>query len=407
MNFLNSASANITNEERKILEMIDPQEVTELLQTLIQARSDFPPGDTREITRIISEKFASAEVTHEIAAKKEHQPNLLAFLGDVNAQPCLVYHAHLDTVASGHPASWTLDPFSGEIRNGMIYGRGAGDDKGSAAAQIMALITLKRAKVRMAGCLQAALVSAEESGANEGTVWLRDTGRLKPDYLVVGEQTMNRVAIAERVACGIDLTVFGKAAHGAMPWAGDNAVLKMAGVLTWLNKKLFPVYNARVHPYLPRPTLNFGKISGGISWSIVPESCKVEMDRRLLPGETREMAMDEIRTLLDEYAETVEPLKYELFTQGEVAPNIETSPEDPFAVLAEKTLRDLTGETLGFGGYAQTSDGRWFAGKGIPIIIFGPSDPAVAHGPDERISIDQLVEATRFLTLLALRQLKK
>ena len=108
----------------------------------------------------------------------------------------------------------------------IVYGRGAGDDKGSVAAQIMALVALARASVNLNGCLQLAIVADEESGGLEGTVWLRDLGKLKPDLLVIGEQTNNQVAIAERVACGIDLTVFGKSTHGAMPWAGENAVLK-------------------------------------------------------------------------------------------------------------------------------------------------------------------------------------
>jgi acetylornithine deacetylase/succinyl-diaminopimelate desuccinylase-like protein len=129
------------------------------------------------------------------------------------------------------------------------------------------------------------------------------------------------------------------------------------------------------------------------------------MDRRLIPGETREMAMQEIRQALDEFAERVEPLRYELFSAGEVAANIDTPPDDPFVVLAQRALGDLCGQPRPLTGYAQTSDGRWFARDGIPIIIFGPSDPEVAHAADEHVSIDQLVEATRFLSLLALRWL--
>jgi acetylornithine deacetylase/succinyl-diaminopimelate desuccinylase-like protein len=151
--------------------------------------------------------------------------------------------------------------------------------------------------------------------------------------------------------------------------------------------------------------LNIGKIEGGIQWSIVPERCKVEMDRRLLPGETREMAMAEIRKALDEFAEQVEPLNYELFSTGEVAANINTPPEDAFVMLANQALYDLCGEPRPLTGYVQTSDGRWFARDRIPIILFGPSDSAVAHAADEHVDIDQLVEATQFLTLLAMRYL--
>jgi acetylornithine deacetylase/succinyl-diaminopimelate desuccinylase-like protein len=168
-----------------------------------------------------------------------------------------------------------------------------------------------------------------------------------------------------------------------------------------------PKLAAKSHPYLPPATLNVGKIQGGLQWNIVPETCKVEMDRRLLPGETREAAMEEIRELLVEYNDTVEPLKFELFSAGKVAPNINTSPDEPFVRCAQKTLQAVTGQLDELTGYAQTSDGRWFASDGFPIIIFGPGDPVLGHATDEYITADQLVEATRFLTLFAMRWLSQ
>lgn len=401
-----ASNANLSAFEKSVLESIDTNEIVELLQAMIQKRSDYPPGDTREVIQVAAEKLASGGLTPRILAKEEVQPNLIAEFGSGEEGPCLTYHAHVDTVQAGDFSRWKTDPFSGEVIDGSVYGRGAGDDKGSAAVQIMAMVTLARAKAALKGKLQLALVSAEESSAHEGTLFLRDEQYIKPDFLLIGEQTHNQIAIAERVACGIDLTVFGKSAHGAIPSAGDNAILKMARVLIYLRQKLFPIFYGKIHPYLPRPTLNIGKIQGGISWSMVPESCKVDMDRRLLPGETREMAMQEIRMILDEYNEIVEPLKYELFSQGEVAPNIETPAYDPFVQAASHALTDLTGDRRDLIGYVQTSDGRWFVRQGIPIVIFGPSDPEVAHAPNEHVSIEQLVEATRFLTLLALRQLQ-
>ena len=406
MNRKMSAPGQQSTFEQQVLGLIDQAELAGFLQALIRQRSDHPPGDCRAAIEVVAQKLVGAGVGYEVKAQTELQPSLLATLGK-GQSPTLMYHAHIDTVPAGELELWSVDPFGGEIRDGRIYGRGAGDDKASVAAQVMAQVTLVRAGVSLAGCLQVAVVADEESGGLAGTKWLHDAGVLAPDYLVVGEQTNNQVAIGERVACGIDLTVFGRSTHGAIPWAGENAVLKAARALTWLQDRLFPKLQAKAVPYLPPPTLNVGKIRGGIQWSIVPERCKVEMDRRLIPGETREMAMAEIRALLDEFNETVEPLRYELFSAGEVAPNINSSPDDPFVVIANEVLAAASGEKRGLTGYAQTSDGRWFAGDGIPIIIFGPSDPAVAHATDEHVSIDQLTEATRFLTLLALRWLKK
>ncbi|HEX7974406.1 MAG TPA: M20 family metallopeptidase [Anaerolineales bacterium] len=393
--------------EARVLEQIDPDETVELLQTLIRQRSDFPPGDSRAAIATVATKLAQAGVETEILARKEHQPNLLARLGSEDQSPALMFHAHIDTVPSGDLSRWSVDPFGGELKGRKVYGRGAGDDKSSVVAQLMAILALARAGAPLRGRLLLAAVSDEESGGEQGTHWLHQEGKLRTDALVVGEQTNNRVAIAERVACGIDLTIFGKSAHGAMPWAGENAVLKAARALTWLQDHLFPRLQARSHPYLPPATLNIGKIQGGIQWSIVPERCKIEMDRRLLPGETREMAMAEIRETLDAYIAQVEPLSYELFSSGEVAANINTPPGDPFVVVAQAALREACGEDRPLTGYVQTSDGRWFARDGIPIILFGPSDPAVAHAADEYVPVDQVVEASRYLALLALRWLNR
>ena len=117
--------------------------------------------------------------------------------------------------------------------------------------------------------------------------------------------------------------------------------------------------------------------------------------------------MDELKESLDEYHHAVEDLAYELFSTGEVAANIETPPDDPFAALAHQALADLTGSSRPYTGYALTSDGRWFARDGIPIIIFGPGDPVLAHSTNEFIEIDQLIEATQFYTLLAARFLNQ
>lgn len=394
--------------EKHILDSIEESEVVELLQTIIQQRSDFPPGDCRAAINVIANKLSQDGIDYSTLSNTRCQPNLIGTLpGQAEHPATLLYHAHIDTVAPGNPDSWQHPPFSGAIQDGCIYGRGAGDDKSSVAAQIMALVTLARSGVQFEGRLQVAIVADEESGAHQGTRWLRDNQHVQPDFMVVGEQTNNQVAIAERVACGIDLTVFGKSTHGAMTWAGDNAVLKTARVLSWLEQKLFPMLAAKSHPYLPPATLNIGKIQGGQQWNIVPDTCKVEMDRRLLPGETREVAMAEIEALLEEYNTTVEPLAYELFSTGKVASNINTDPDAPFVQCAKTALQDVTEQSQELTGYVQTSDGRWFAEDGFPIIIFGPSDPVVGHAIDEHVSIEQLMEATRFLSLLALRWLSK
>ena len=399
--------SRFTTQEYQVLAGINPDEVTGFLQDLVRQRSDYPPGDCRGVVGVVAAKMDEVGVSYETFSRRDHQPNLVAQIGDPAQGFHLMYHAHIDTVPAGDLNRWSVDPFGGQLIEGRVYGRGSGDDKGSVAAQVMALVALARAGVSLKGRLRVVAVSDEETGGTQGTQWLHEKGILNPQVLVVGEQTDNQIAIAERVGCGINLTVYGESAHGAMPWRGENAILKMVGALGWLKNHLFPALAARKHPYLPPPTVNIGVIQGGIQRNIVPESCKARLDRRLMPGETLDQAMAEIRECLEAYSSQVESLRFKLTADdGEVALNINTSPEDPFVLVGHQVLEDVTGESRPLTGYVQTSDGRWFAADGIPILIFGPSDPAVGHSADEHVSVEQLVEATRFLTLLALRSLK-
>ena len=393
----------LTAQEQGLLGEIREAELVRILQDLIRARSDTPPGDTRAAIAVVERELQHAGIACRRYARDPVRESLIAEIGPPGAGPLLLLHAHIDTVPAGDPTRWTHPPFEGVLCEDRLYGRGAGDDKGSVAVQLAAFLALAHAEVVKNRRIGLAVVADEESGGEEGTRWLHDAGLLKADALVIGEQTQNQISIAERVTCGIDLIVYGKSAHGATPWEGENAVLKACRALTYLFNHLEPELHARKHPHLPPPSLNLGRIEGGVQWNIVPEKCVAKMDRRLIPGETREAALQEMRLILDRYAEEVEPLRYALHSEGDVAPNIDTDPEDPFVHHAQRALADLTGAPRPLTGYVQTSDGRWFAGDGIPIIHFGPGDPALAHAADEYVTVGQLVEGARFLALLGMR----
>jgi len=393
----------LTTQEQSVLSSIREVELVCILQDLIRARSDYPPGNTRAAIAVVERELQRAGIACRRYARDPVRESLVAEIGAAGDEPLLLFHAHIDTVPAGDPTRWSFPPFEGLLSEDRVYGRGAGDDKGSVAVQLAAFLALAHSDVEKNRRIGLAIVADEESGGEEGTRWLHDAGFLKADALVVGEQTQNQVSVAERVTCGIDLIVYGKSAHGATPWDGENAVLKACRALAYLFDQLEPKLHARKHPYLPSPTLNLGRIEGGIQWNIVPEKCVAKMDRRLIPGETREAALQEMRLLLDRYAEDVEPLHYALHSEGDVAPNVDTDPDDPFVQMAQSSLSDLLGEARPLTGYVQTSDGRWFAGDGIPIIHFGPGDPALAHAANEYVPVQQLVEGAKFLALLGSR----
>ncbi len=396
--------------EQKVLDFVDEQEVAGFLQGLVRAKSVFPPGDCVEAAEYCAALFAREGIDYKIVADLPERPSLLATLRGKRERPQLAFNAHIDTVSIENPDAWEHDPFGGEVVDGVLYGRGAGDDKSSVTAQVLAAVAIHRAGVQLGGTLVVNPVADEESLGAHGAQWLHDTGQLAPDMLIIGEQTNNVVAIAERSINWLELVIHGEAAHGAMPWNGVNAIKQMARVIDYLQQEYEPLLAQRTHPYLPPSTMNLGTIEGGIKTNMVPERCRITLDRRVPPGETIETITGELCDVLERFSREVQTINFELNVLYSSGLPLETSPDDPLVRVMQQAVSDvaasLTGEQRPLTGYNQGSDGRFFAGDGIPVLIFGPSHPDVGHSANEHVSVAQVVEATKIYALTALRALQ-
>ena len=395
----------LTRLEQKVLAQLDEGEVAAFLQGLVRARSTFPPGDCVEAAGVCAALFAREGIEYSIVADLPQRPSVLATIRGKQERPQLAFNAHLDTVPIENPDAWDHDPFGAEIVDGVLYGRGAGDDKSSVTAQVMAAVAIWRAGVRLGGTLVVNPVADEESLGAHGAQWLRDTGQLRPDMLVIGEQTDNVVAIAERSINWLELVIHGQAAHGAMPWNGVNAIRQMAAVIAYLQQEYAPLLASRTHPYLPPSTMNLGTIEGGLKTNMVPERCRITLDRRVPPGETIATITAELHELLQRFSREVEPIRYELDVLYSSRLPLETAPDHPLVRTMQSAVCDISGEDRPLTGYNQGSDGRFFAGDGIPVLIFGPSHPDVGHSANEHVRLSQVLEAAQIYALTALRTL--
>lgn len=389
---------------KKMKLFVDEGEIASFLQNLIQAPSVNPPGNTVKVAEICMNKLSEAGIKCEQVYGHPSMPSVIGVLGE-NSGPVLCFHAHIDTVEPGDINQWSYPPFSGTISDGKIYGRGAGDCKGSVAAQVMAAVILRRAAIPISGKLCVACVSDEEAGGRYGTQYLKAQGLLHPDYLVIGEQTNNEVAIAERGAVWLKITVKGKATHGALPWSGENAILRMGHILKEIHDVLLPQLESKKHRYLPGSTINIGVIQGGIQVNIVPDICSIEIDRRILPNETRESVLNEMKVLIDNVQKDIGKFPYSIEVVSDMSVSVNTDSEDSFVKLFKNTFDEFSGTKPVISGYMQGSDGRFFAKDGIPIVIFGPSDPKVGHSANEFCQISQLVQATGVLAAVAINLL--
>lgn len=386
----------------RVLAAIDPDETVAFLQALVQVPSVNPPGDVREAIRLCATKLAEAGFTTQVVGPDPERVNLVAILGGDSARPRLAFNAHVDVVPTGEESAWTHPPFGGELVDGRVYGRGAGDDKASVTAQVMAGVALARAGVPLTGALVVTTVADEETNGFRGAGYIVREGYVEADYVIVGEQTQGQICVGERGNVAIGVTVYGATGHAATPWKGVNAIEGMARVITALREELWPVLEARTHQYLPHSTATISLIEGGVKTNVIPDRCAIHIDRRVLPSEDPARVAAEIRAVAERAIAGVDGLRVEVELKQH-RPAVESDPHSPVGQALQAATRYLGNEVVVTGFFAAT-DGKHFAARGWPTLIMGPGDPATAHRPDEWVGVDELLAATRLyaLTTLAL-----
>ncbi len=383
----------MTEGTAEVWDLTELPEVALILRDLINAPSPNPPGNCEAVANACLRWLDGVQVETQVVRAPDGTPNVICTLG--SGRRSLLVHSHYDTQPVSDRDLWVSDPYVADLRDGVIYGRGAGDDKGSVAAQLGALRQLALSGFAPDYRLTFAFVADEESGGERGTAFLKEYGYLDADALVVGEQTDNEIAIGERGIVWLKIGFHGRPAHGAIPSAGISALQPAAAFVHALESELAPVLaTRRPTDLLPASSLNIGRLTAGIDVSTVPDTALVEIDRRIVPGETAEGCQAEIRELLA----TVMQNYPDVATTWSVrlgSPAFLTPIDDPLVAKASRLASSHGSSELA--GYHQASDARYFANDGIPIVIFGPSDPRVGHAANECVSVQQLVEAQALL----------
>ncbi len=324
---------------------------------------------------------------------------------------CLVLDGHVDVVSEGDRDRWTHDPWGGGIDGGFLYGRGATDMKGAVAAMVVAGARLAAETGRDRRTIHVSCTIAEE--LVEGLAFGHVCDRLRPDAVVIGEPTNLTLAIGQRGRGELCLEVLGRAGHSAYPETAINALEKMLTILPGLLAAPLPPPHAVVGPALLVPTEIIS--SPYPSNSVVPERCRVTLDRRLLPGETPESVLAPLREYLAEARRrdpallaTIDVAQLEARTdRGAIlrgmkfAPGWALAPSSRIVEVAQSALAE-SGLGPCVSAYLACTNGSAAAGeRGIPTIGFGPGDDAQSHQTDEHISITALEQAVDGYAALA------
>jgi succinyl-diaminopimelate desuccinylase len=370
---------------------VDPGEVLDFAKRLIAAPSENPGGTEDQVAEVAAAILSSIRASAETIRSDAGRPSLIASVGS-GERPHLAWNGHLDVVPAGSPDTWTTGPWEGRVRDGRLVGRGAVDMKGGIGAALAAVSALRRAGIALGGTLVLHLVADEELAGIHGTRVLLDAGRLDQDACIVGEPSDLHLGLAERGGAWITATARGKAAHGSQPHLGVNAITSMSRFLLRLEEAL----PDRTHPLVGGPTVNAALISGGSAPNVVPDRCAVDIDRRLIPGETDpEAVLEPFRALIRD----LRSARPEVDVEVEIREWTDAAEAEPDSAIA-RTLRDAVGAVRGApavdAGFSGITDARYYLNDArIPTVILGPGSLSVAHTADEWIALDQMVDAAR------------
>jgi acetylornithine deacetylase/succinyl-diaminopimelate desuccinylase-like protein len=221
--------------------------------------------------------------------------------------------------------------------------------------------------------------------------FLRKSGKVRPDVLILGAQTENNLIVAERGVMWARITTKGKAAHAGNPGAGDNAILRMMRLMGALQSYYDKALAERTSGAM-KSTVNIGMFHGGHNTNVVPSACTVEIDRRLLPDEKVKDAFTELKRVIDGVGEPKDMYDVAFLT----GTNGFAAPANGRTVAAfEAVVKKQTGRKVKFLNATGVSDGRYYADDGIEIINFGPGSGAQGHAANESVPIDEMVAAAR------------
>lgn len=379
------------SEERKA-------DVIGCCQSLVRLRSY--SGEEQEAAAWIT-SFAKTRGASEI--QSDSCGNVLIVWKGDRPGPTVLFDGHIDTVPV-QADRWSMDPFSGEVKDGRIYGRGTSDMKGAVSAMVMSGIHFAEdTGGHFPGKIVVSCSVHEE--CFEGVATRKVSERVKPDVVVIGEATGLNLNQGQRGRAEIVVETFGEPAHSSNPAKGVNAVYHMTKLIAAIRQMAVPKHEVLGEGILELTDIKSLPYPGA---SVVPSYCKATFDRRLLVGETKSSVLEPIQLVIEQlqkedetfraavkYAKgqercyTGEPIGDERYFPGWLY-----DANEPFIQSSYQALQAI-GLDPDISHYSFCTNGSHFAGEArIPTLGFGPSYEHLAHIDDEYIDIDQLVKAT-------------
>ncbi len=363
----------------------------ELLIELIRRPSVNPMGRTdlspeivyeHRVTAFLEQQFQALNVEYHRQKVSGNRENIIAY-HRTSSPLTFIWEAHQDTVPVD---GMIVDPFNPTIRDGKLYGRGSCDVKAGIACMLTAFARLLREKpANSANIILAFNVDEEHT-----FLGVQEFMKLSPkaDFAIVAEPTMLNIVTAHKGVVRWQLETEGRACHSSRPDQGINAVYRMAKVLNAIEEYAERCTRLKQDPLLGPPTLSVGVIAGGVSPNTVPDQCVIQIDRRMLPGESAESVMADF----DQYLATKNfPFAIKSKPILACAALAQTPGDHPHLQRLARAIGPHETLAVPYGTDASSIAPR------IPAVVFGPGDIAQAHTKDEWIEVSQLDAAVEIL----------
>ncbi|MGD0803988.1 MAG: ArgE/DapE family deacylase [Candidatus Bathyarchaeia archaeon] len=402
--------------KRRLQESVDEDKgkLIDLLSRLIRIPSDNPPGSTVEIAHFIKDYLEGWGFEPRLYEPNKGNVNVVASWGE--GSPHLILNGHLDQFPAEVGEKWSVPPYSGEVKNGFVWGRGSGDMKGGLSSLIHCFCATS--KQGLPGKLTLTCTSDEETGGRWGALWLLDNvPGITGDSVLSGEPSGGTVRIGEKGMIAFTVKTRGKPAHGSFAgYAGENAIMKMGRLLPEiealrnitasltpeekvLTEELMKGYTAQfgheaegLAGVLTHVTVNIGIIRGGVKANIVPAECEVEVDMRVPIG----VSPSQLKATLTERLRGID-LSASVDYSRHPSTILGATYSPPNSIITNVT-RDNAKLVTGIEPFLSFTSGgtdcRFWRERGVPAVAYGPKVYAMGAA-DERVPVEDLASTAK------------
>lgn len=383
------------------------------LQQVVRMPTDTPPGNNAPHAEAVAGMLQAYGWSAEQHAVPEAQvraygmesiTNLVVRRPYAEGGPTLALNAHGDVVPPGE--GWTHPPYGAEIVDGAIYGRATAVSKGDFATYVFAVRALEALGLPLRGAVELHFTYDEEFGGLLGPGWLLEQKLTRPDYVIAAGFSY-QIVTAHNACLQLEVTVHGKAGHGAMPETAVDALQAATRILNAIYGQLPELKKIKSQvPGIDSPTMLVGRIDGGTNTNVVPGKVVMKMDRRMIPEEDPVAVEAQVRQLVEDAVAGMPGIRLEirrLLLSHALRP---LPGSDKLVASLQRHGRAILGEDIPAQGTPLYADARLYGERGIPAVLYGAGPRTVpesnAKKADEHLQLEDLRRATKVVALTLL-----